>query len=377
MAGPGWESGDRLSALLASAGWEFEFHQAVTLLRRLQARSAEGNPPEGAGAHGVRFSPRWNLTPSANEVQRIERITGVGGRVGYHLVETFFGMYGAGAPGPAYLLEAAAGGSDPEAATALRDFLDIFNHRLIAMYHEAWRKFRWPLRFERSGGDTMSRCFLSLIGLKTNHQRGGQTGDPVPGHGSLDAIQPSTRLLRYLGALSQRVRCPANLRGVLWDYFDGPVPGCGVEFVEVEEYVTRWLSIDASRRCRVGESKSRLGLCAGEDEEIIVGERVRDAVGRFRVVMGPLGIDRFRRFLPIGADYHVLLALTGLFRSDRMDYEIKLRLRKDEVPPLQLDGGGLERLGWSTWLGSPGVERIADGVVRFGRRAKRAEAAAA
>jgi predicted component of type VI protein secretion system len=36
--------------------------------------------------------------------------------------------------------------------------------------------------------------------------------------------------------------------------------------------------------------------------------------------------------------------------GDCLDYEIELRLRAEEVPPLQLSAPAA-RLGWSSWLG--------------------------
>lgn len=54
----------------------------------------------------------------------------------------------------------AAGGVE-----ATRDFLDIFNHRLIAQYYRIWRKYSYPATFEAGGTDNTSQYLLGLAGL--------------------------------------------------------------------------------------------------------------------------------------------------------------------------------------------------------------------
>ena len=33
---------------------------------------------------------------------------------------------------------------------SLRDFLDLFHHRLISLFYRAWEKYRLPVAYERS-----------------------------------------------------------------------------------------------------------------------------------------------------------------------------------------------------------------------------------
>ena len=116
----------------------------------------------------------------------------------------------------------------------------------------------------------------------------------------------------------------------------------------------RWVNLPIGDRCRLGLSGSTLG------QDAILGQKMYDVSGRFRVVLGPLDFDAYRRFLPDGPDRGTLATLVRFFVTDRLDQELELELLGPEVPPLALDTSdpeGLPRLGWTTWLKSqPGPQ---------------------
>ena len=45
--------------------------------------------------------------------------------------------------------------------SALRDFFDIFNHRIISLFYLAWEKYRFSIPYERGERDLFSqlRCW--------------------------------------------------------------------------------------------------------------------------------------------------------------------------------------------------------------------------
>lgn len=364
-----WTNEPLRTALLAQS-WEFDFYQAVTLLARLQREGRAPGLDSPFQEEGVRFAAWPELAPTASQVRSITRINGESaGSDTYHVTDAIFGLYGMNAPGPAYMFEAAATGRDPSVGQVLRSFLDMFGNRLTTLLYRAWLKYRWPLRFRRSGTDSITRRVFCFLGLGTPFGLSNEHGSILAEHRSLDPIQPRLRLLRYLGLFSQRVRCPSNLRGMLWDYFGGPDP-LEREFVKIEEFVPSWLELGEARRCRLGESNSRLPGTARRKDELMLGERIRDCVGRFRIVFGPLDLPTFRKFLPTGSNYDVVLALVDAYRPDRLEYDIKLRLRADQVPSLRVGKESQDRLGRSTWLQAPGRGRREEGTVRLRRMKK-------
>lgn len=65
----------------------------------------------------------------------------------------------------------------------------------------------------------------------------------------------------------------------------------------------RSVTILAEQRNQLGRANSRL------DEDLVLGDRVRDRSGKFRIHLFNLDWQRFHKFLPIGVGYSPLCAL--------------------------------------------------------------------
>lgn len=73
------------------------------------------------------------------------------------------GLYGVESPLPTHYSDDIA--QRREGVEATEDFLDIFNHRLIAQYYRIWRKYSYPATFRAGGTDNISQYLLGLAGL--------------------------------------------------------------------------------------------------------------------------------------------------------------------------------------------------------------------
>jgi hypothetical protein len=118
--------------------------------------------------------------------------------------------------------------------------------------------------------------------------------------------------------------------------------------VEIEPFAGAWVDIPAGDQVALGVRASRLG-------ELVLGRRVYDAAGRFRVVIGPLTSDGHGRFTYGGALRRVTEALDALV-AEPLEREIVLWLAADAAPQLRL---GASRLGRDAWLaGQPRSVRL-------------------
>ena len=312
---------------LLEKGPSFSFFQAVRLLQALEPAAPRVGRQGPAAGEVVRLRPALSYAFPNADLERVRRLPGAENR--FEIVCTFLGLYGTASPLPSYFTEQLLFEQDEEKGF-LRGFLDLFHHRLLSLFYRAWEKYRYDAQFAPGGDDPLSARLSSLLGV-----------DPATlprGH-----RVPAVRLLAYGGLLTQQPGSAASLEAVLADYFDG-LP------VSVSPFAGGRTPVPADQRNGLGRRNARLG------EDLVLGERVEDPAGAFRVRVGPAGLEDFLSFLPGQAKVEELRELCALMNAGGLALEVELELKEDEVPPLRLSDGPA-RLGWSTWLGRrPGMD---------------------
>jgi type VI secretion system protein ImpH len=323
LAGQGWGTSGSVARLLFAEGWRFDFHQAVRLLERMAAEAVpvgEGTEP---GREAVRFSSRVSFEFPASDIHEVA-LPAVAGEPARMTVNVL-GLAGALGPLPApfseQLLER-LWAKDP----AFRDFLDIFNHRLVSMLHRARKRVRAGLSWERPDGGGFARAAFALVGLGTEGARGRMEIE-------------DRALLQYTGLLARRGRSAVGLEVMLADYF-----GVGVRCTQ---FVGRWLTLDEEQRTAIGWNGRNHEL-SGLGSGAVLGARVWDQAAGFELTVGPLTLGQFLDFLPTGRGFRSLVQMVRITVGDDLDFGVRLTLAAAEVPPCRLGCG--PRLGWSSWL---------------------------
>ncbi len=210
------------------------------------------------------------------------------------------------------------------------EFFDLFNHRMISLFYQAWEKYRFFVTYERDRQDRLSRYLMSFVGLGTEGLQ-------------LRQAVPDESILFYSGLLSMQPRSATALQQVLADYFDVPV--------EIEQFVGAWRALDPSNQCRMegGVAYSdQLGMGA------VAGDEIWERQTRARICLGPLSVRQYRSFLPSGDAWEPLRALTRFFAGGEIEFEVQLVLKREDVPPCELrpDGETAPLLGWFSWIKS-------------------------
>jgi type VI secretion system protein ImpH len=214
--------------------------------------------------------------------------------------------------------------------STLAEFLDLFNHRMISLFYQAWEKYRFYVPYERAEPDRLSSYLKSFVGLGT------------AGLEDRQAVLDES-ILFYCGLFSLQPRSASALQQALADYFDVPV--------EIDQFVGAWQSLDASNQCRMegGVAYSdQLGMGA------IAGDEIWECQTRARIRLGPLSKAQYLSFLPAGDAWEPLRAITALFSGGEIEFEVELVLKREDVPrcELSLDGDGGPLLGWFSWIRS-------------------------
>lgn len=319
---------DRLSG---GDAWRHTFFQAVRLLQLSARESAPVGTGDDPARETLRFSSRVSLAFAPSEVHEVREHDGR-----TEMVVAFMGIATPASfgslpmPYSELVLETLR-----DKNFALRDFFDLFNHRLVSLYYRAWEKCRFPVVYERTACGSHSlfeRMLLSVTGL-------GLPG--VQGKLLLD----DRALLARAYAVGARGISALALADLIEDYFGVPAV--------VDQFVPAWYEIENSEQCRLGRQSCHLG------EDICLGARARMAQSRFRVRLGPLDWRQMGDFLPRGSAFPALCEMCTLTTGPQFDFEVRLQLASECVPPLRLgvaDDAGVPWLGWSTWLRKDGVD---------------------
>ena len=226
---------------LKRAPGRFDFLQAVRLL--LRAGLARGRRAVGEDAapadEAVRFRSAISLRFPGRDVVAVRtEDAGPGDDRATNrpraVVEVgFMGLAGASGVLPEHythhLLQQERGHD-----RAMRDFLDLFNHRAVSLFQRAGVKYSLPLQWElaqaegRPGADAYSSALL--VGLGTPHLR----------HRLAVADE---LLLHFAGHFARRPPSAVVLGQVLQDYLGMPV--------DIRQFQGRWLFLRDAHRTRL------------------------------------------------------------------------------------------------------------------------------
>lgn len=333
----------------------FEFFQAVRLLEAWFVRH-EGLTPSEVMAQRLSFRNSLSMSFPASEIEQfetlwldqpdlpdrqrttLETITAATqalprrlapGQVNrLEITPAFMSLLGAGGTLPIFYTELFARREQVQRDSSARAFLDIFLHRSVVLFYQAWRKHRLAIRYESDRRNQFLPQVLSLTGMGQKSLR----NRLAPEQGGV-----SDEMIAFLSGLFQQRSVSATaLQQVLSLYFRVPV--------KVTQFVGRWFKLPAEHQTRLGLGNAQLGSTA------LSGERVWQRDLRVGLTIGPLSLERYRRFLPGGSAALALKQLVTQLTGVSLEYEVRLQLKAAEVQPVRLGGERGPRLGWETYL---------------------------
>ncbi|HEY8508501.1 MAG TPA: type VI secretion system baseplate subunit TssG [Steroidobacteraceae bacterium] len=300
---------------------KFSLFAALRLLEQLYAAQPRLGESRKASDDPVRLGHAPHLTFAPSDVASYDA-QAPGGRP--RLEQYSFGLFGPNGPLPLHLTEYAYERRRHQDDATFVDFLNVFHHRLIALFYRAWANSDPATSFDRPQSDRFVMYLGALIGLAPEDAR------------NRDAVLDYAKLSR-VGLLGPQARSAEGLERLLSDYFGQPV--------EVRSFSGAWLPIPPELYCRLGKEKdlARLGQSA------TIGRSTWQCQHKFEIVIGPLTLEAFRNFLPGARGLAELHALVRLYTNDEWTWQVRLLLRDAEIPGVRL--GESAQLGWTSWLG--------------------------
>jgi type VI secretion system protein ImpH len=208
--------------------------------------------------------------------------------------------------------------------TTFVDFVNVLQHRMIALFYRAWADAHPGVQVERTVGGRVRAMLQAMAGT-------GFPGTQNRENPELDAVK-----LRQAAALASQVDGPERLTLFISEAFSVPV--------KLKEFVAAWMTIPAALQTRLGMGYAALGRSA------TIGPRTFSRQSRIELQIGPLGLDDYKAFLPGGKRLGVLKRAVRELIGEALDVDLRIVLARDEVPPARI---GTAQLARTAWLAPP------------------------
>ena len=312
---------------LAETPYRFDFYQTLRRLECLHDHQPRWGRALRPVDESVRLGQDPDLSFAPSPLASFETRPGRAPRLQVRL----FGLFGPNGPLPIHLTEYARDRLRHADDPTLCRFLDVMQHRFIALFYRAWAQAQPAVNRDRPKDDRFTVYIGSFLGMSPAALRGRDT-------------VPDPAKLFHVGALIRHVRNVEGLTHILQHFFRVPV--------RIEEFVGHWMLLSTRERTYLSSENAVLGSGA------VLGGRLWDRQHKFRIHLGPLTLDQYESFLPGAHSLKKLVDWVRQYLCFELDWDVKLALDHSEVPRLRLGRG--QRLGLTTWVGRRRSETPAD-----------------
>ncbi|NSX53681.1 type VI secretion system baseplate subunit TssG [Parasulfitobacter algicola] len=247
----------------------------------------------------------------------------------HQLSQRFFGLFGPNGAFPLHITEYARDRKRNHGDPTFIAFADMFHHRMFSLLYRAWASGQPASCFDRPDDDPFDGKVAALSGMS------GPTFD------CRDAM-PDLAKRHFSGLLASSTRNEAGLEAIISQFFKTDIV--------IESFVGSWLQLEPHDRGQLGSVA--LGRSAS------LGDKVWSREAKFRIRIGPLALDDYKRLLPGGESFKRLAAIIRNYVGDTLEWDVNLVLEAAEVPQMILGQSG--DLGLTSWIGKRPDRNAAD-----------------
>lgn len=298
------------------------------LLRQFETATARFGRAGGPDKEPARLGQVARLNFAASDVVELRRATDES--MPHFVGENVLGLIGPEGPMPLHLTRwimqrlsnrwFAGDSAGATSDTSFIDFLNLLQHRMIALYWRAWAEARPDVHIAHGDGGRIMALMRALAGIGLPGTWGHNEG--------LDGAK-----LHHATSLAHTVKNPDRLTSFLETVVGVPV--------RLEEFIGVWVDLPVHLQTRLGAAHSGLGTGA------VAGGRVFDRQSQAELRLGPLSFGQFETFLDDPAAWARLRHAVVFASGKELRFRLRLVLAPGEVPQAQL---GSARLGKTAWL---------------------------
>ncbi len=328
MATITWKQNPVIAEALSQETSDFEFEQAVSILEQMNPRATrlgEGSDPE---REGIDIKSHVSLATPSAELYQLQKKPDQKPTLWMNIL----GLAGIHGPLPMPYTEMVIQ-RNRQKDFAFRDFLDIFNHRLVSLWYRFRKKVRLGLSTVYPEFHPIGKTLLQLVGI--------QQVDPIDLCLKDTALTPPI-LLRYHDLLWHRTHSAEGLVCLLSSYFKIPV--------KLDLFQGEWKSPKPDEYSFIGCFKGSYNALG---QTMILGTKVWEQTAGITLTLGPLTWETYQKFLPSQKDpknsyFKIMRDLCTFYYGIQVSSRLRLILKKEDLRPLKLDGQFC--LGWNSWI---------------------------
>lgn len=300
---------------------QFSFHQLIETIADASSMSLDELENTLVEESIFRFFSNPKINFPVGDIEQLVIQDEEGKRI-FQIFVNFLGLQGASGPLPGSVLDEIAEASYENESIQAK-YLDFFNHHLLTIFHQIWRKYKYYIRFKSDYSDDYSRDILNILGL------------------SKDFIEFShlnwSKIFYYIGLIQSGIRTPQILTDIIRYYFD-------LDDVSIEEHVRQLVEIESEQKNKLGMQNMMLG------NNFISGDKIESFSNKFRVNIDNLKLNEFYQFLPNTEKYKHFQELIRFLLKDPLPYDISLGLHPDTQSTFILGKDNSSWLGWTTLI---------------------------
>ncbi len=298
----------------------FGFHQLVESIAEASSINLDELENTLIGESIFRFFTNPKINFPVGDIEQLI-ILEEDGREVFQFFVNFLGLQGSSGPLPGSVLDEIAEEHNNNPIQSI--YLDFFNHHLITVFHQIWRKYKYYIKFNSNFYDNYSRNIMNLLGV------------------SRDFIKFTHlnwhKIFYHLGIIQSGIRTKEALTSIIQHYFD-------LHDISLEEHVRKIVEVEVEQKNQVGIKNVMLG------ENFILGDKVESFSNKFRVNINNLKLDEFHQFLPNTKKYRQLQELIRFLLKDPLPYDVLLGLHPDTKSTFILGKDNSSFLGWTTLI---------------------------
>ena len=298
----------------------FGFHQLVESIAEASSINLDELENTLTGESIFRFFTNPKINFPVGDIEQLI-ILEEDGREVFQFFVNFLGLQGSSGPLPGSVLDEIAEEHNNNPIQSI--YLDFFNHHLITLFHQIWRKYKYYIKFNSNFSDNYSRNIMNLLGV------------------SRDFIKFTHlnwhKIFYHLGIIQSGIRTKEALTSIIQHYFD-------LHDISLEEHVRKIVEVEVEQKNQVGIKNVMLG------ENFILGDKVESFSNKFRVNINNLKLDEFHQFLPNTKKYRQLQELIRFLLKDPLPYDVLLGLHPDTKSTFILGKDNSSFLGWTTLI---------------------------